>query len=235
MRSCSQMKTPSIIVVEDEADIADLVKYNLEKEGFRAIVATDGEKALERIRTSPPALVILDLLLPKLDGLAVCREMRRDPRTKAVPVLMLTARSEEMDKLAGFEAGADDYLTKPFSPRELVARVKALLRRKEPTQVERMDFKDLVINFDRHEVRLKEKLLVLTPKEFDLLAFLIQNPGRVYSREQLLDQVWGYEYLGGTRTVDVHVRHLRAKLGPRAKWILTIKGVGYKFAGEKDP
>ncbi len=229
------MMNPAILVVEDETDIADLIKYNLEKEGFRTATAADGEKALERIRSSPPALVVLDLLLPKLDGLAVCREMRRDPRTRAVPVLMLTARSEEMDKLAGFEAGADDYLTKPFSPRELVARVKALLRRKESTQVERMDFKDLVINFDRHEARLKDKLLVLTPREFDLLAFLVRNPGRAYTREQLLDQVWGYEYLGGTRTVDVHVRHLRAKLGPRAKWIMTMKGVGYKFAGEKGP
>lgn len=226
------MKKPSIIIVEDEADIADLVKYNLEKEGFRAIVATDGEKALERIRSSPPSLVVLDLLLPKLDGLEICREMRRDPRTKAIPVLMLTARSEEMDKLAGFEAGADDYLTKPFSPRELVARVKALLRRQEPVQAERTELKDLTIDFERHEVHLKDKPLVLTPKEFDLLAFLVQNPGRVYSREQLLDQVWGYEYLGGTRTVDVHVRHLRAKLGPRARWIQTMKGVGYKFAGE---
>lgn len=226
---------PVILVVEDEADIADLIRYNLEKEGFRTATAADGEKALERIQSSPPALVVLDLLLPKLDGLAVCREMRRDPRTRAVPVLMLTARSEEMDKLAGFEAGTDDYLTKPFSPRELVARVKALLRRKEPTQTERMDFKDLVINFDRHEVRLKDKALVLTPREFDLLAFLVRNPGRVYSREQLLDQVWSYEYLGGTRTVDVHIRHLREKLGARAKWILTMKGVGYKFAGEKGP
>lgn len=179
--------------------------------------------------------MVLDLLLPKLDGLAVCREMRRDPRTKKVPVLMLTARSEEMDKLAGFEAGADDYLTKPFSPRELVARVKALLRRQQPVQSEKTELKDLTIDFERHEVRLKDKPLVLTPKEFDLLAFLVQNPGRVYTREQLLDQVWGYEYLGGTRTVDVHVRHLRAKLGLRAKWILTVKGVGYRFAGGKGP
>jgi two-component system, OmpR family, alkaline phosphatase synthesis response regulator PhoP len=216
------MKTPSIIVVEDEADIADLIKYNLEKEGFRTATVADGEKALERIRLSPPSLVVLDLLLPKLDGLAVCREM------------MLTARGEEMDKLAGFEAGADDYLTKPFSPREMVARVKALLRRQEAFRVEKMKLKNLLIDFERHEVRCKDKLLVLTPKEFDLLAFLIQNPGRVYSREQLLDQVWGYEYLGGTRTVDVHVRHLRAKLGPRAKWIQTMKGVGYKFTGEKN-
>jgi len=229
------MTKPAILVVDDEADLADLIKYNLEKEGFRVVTAPDGEKALERIRSAPPSLVVLDLLLPKLDGLAVCREMRRDPRTRAVPVLMLTARSEEMDKLAGFEAGADDYLTKPFSPRELVARVKALLRRKEPTQVERMDFKDLVINFDRHEARLKDKLLVLAPREFDLLAFLVRNPGRAYTREQLLDQVWGYEYFGGTRTVDVHVRHLRAKLGARGKWIETVKGVGYKFAGEKGP
>ena len=226
---------PVILVVEDEADIADLIRYNLEKEGFRTATAADGEKALERIRSSPPALVVLDLLLPKLDGLAVCREMRRDPRTKKVPVLMLTARSEEMDKLAGFEAGTDDYLTKPFSPRELVARVKALLRRQEPVQAEKTEWKDLVINFERHEVRLKDKPLVLTPREFDLLAFFVRNPGRVYTREQLLDQAWGYEYLGGTRTVDVHVRHLRAKLGPRAKWLLTMKGVGYKFAGEKDP
>jgi two-component system alkaline phosphatase synthesis response regulator PhoP len=226
------MKTPSIIVVEDEADIADLIQYNLEKEGFRTATVADGEKALERIRSSPPALVVLDLLLPKLDGLAVCREMRRDPRTKAIPVLMLTARSEEMDKLAGFEAGTDDYLTKPFSPRELVARVKALLRRKEPVQAEKAERKDLTIDFERHEVRLKDKPLVLTLKEFDLLAFLVRNPGRVYTREQLLNQVWGYEYFGGTRTVDVHVRHLREKLGVRAKWIETVKGVGYKLTEE---
>jgi two-component system alkaline phosphatase synthesis response regulator PhoP len=225
---------PAILIVEDEADIVDLIKYNLEKEGFRTAVVTDGEKALERIQASPPALVVLDLLLPKLDGLAVCREMRSDPRTKAVPVLMLTARSEEMDKLAGFEAGADDYLTKPFSPRELVARVKALLRRQEPEQAEKLEIKDLVIDFERHEVILKDKLLVLTPKEFDLLVFLARNPGRVYSREQLLDQVWGYDYLGGTRTVDVHVRYLRRKLGARAKWVETVKGVGYKFADEDD-
>jgi DNA-binding response OmpR family regulator len=223
------MTKPTILVVEDEADLADLVRYNLEKEGFRVVTAPDGEKALERIRSSPPALVVLDLLLPKLDGLAVCREMRKDPRTQAVPVLMLTARSEEMDKLAGFEAGADDYLTKPFSPRELVARVKALLRRREPLPAEKVKRKGLVIDFERHEARLKDKFLVLAPKEFDLLAFLSRHPGRAYSREQLLDQVWGYEYLGGTRTVDVHVRHLRAKLGTRGKWIETVKGVGYKF------
>jgi len=223
---------PAILVVEDEADLADLVRYNLEKEGYRVVTTPDGEKALDRIRSSPPSLVVLDLLLPKLDGLAVCREIRRDPRTKAIPVLMLTARSEEMDKLTGFEAGADDYLTKPFSPRELVARVKALLRRKEPVQAEKAELKDLTIDFERHEVRLKDKPLVLTPKEFDLLAFLVRNPGRVYTREQLLNQVWGYEYFGGTRTVDVHVRHLREKLGARAKWIETLKGVGYKLAEE---
>jgi two-component system alkaline phosphatase synthesis response regulator PhoP len=223
---------PAILVVEDETDLADLVRYNLEKEGYRVITTPDGEKALDRIRSSPPSLVVLDLLLPKLDGLAVCREIRRDPRTKAIPVLMLTARSEEMDKLTGFEAGADDYLTKPFSPRELVARIKALLRRKEPVQAEKAELKDLTIDFERHEVRLKDKPLVLTPKEFDLLAFLVRNPGRVYTREQLLNQVWGYEYFGGTRTVDVHVRHLREKLGARAKWIETLKGVGYKLAEE---
>lgn len=218
-----------ILIVEDEADIVDLVRYNLEKEGYRVQSAADGEKGLERIRSSPPALVVLDLLLPKLDGLAVCREMRGDPRTKAVPVLMLTARGEEMDKLAGFEAGADDYLTKPFSPRELVARVKALLRRQEPELIEKLEIKGLAIDFERHEASLKNKLLVLTPKEFDLLVFLARNPGRVYSREQLLDQVWGYDYLGGTRTVDVHVRYLRRKLGARAKWVETVKGVGYRF------
>ena len=225
---------PAILIVEDEADIVDLVRYNLEKEGYRVLAAVDGEKGLERIRSSPPALVVLDLLLPKLDGLAVCRELRRDPRTKAVPVLMLTARGEEMDKLAGFEAGADDYLTKPFSPRELVARVKALLRRKEPEKVEKLEIKDLVIDFERNEVTLKGKVLVFTPKEFDLLVFLARNPGRVYSREQLLDQVWGYDYLGGTRTVDVHVRYLRKKLGARAKCVETVKGVGYKFTEEDD-
>lgn len=222
----------TILVVEDDPTISELIKYNLQKEGFRVLAVSDGEKALERIQASPPHLVILDLLLPKLDGLAVCRELRGDPRTKAVPVLMLTARTEEMDKLAGFEAGADDYLTKPFSPRELVARVKALLRRIETAPGNIIKMESLVIDLDRHEVRIGIRSLHLTPKEFDLLAFLAQHPGRVYSREQLLDHVWGYEYLGTSRTVDVHVRHLREKLGTKSGWIETVKGVGYRFVAE---
>jgi two-component system alkaline phosphatase synthesis response regulator PhoP len=223
-------KSRTILVVEDDPNIAELVKYNLLKEGFRVLLAQDGEAALERIGTSPPHAVVLDLLLPKLDGLAVCRQLRSDPRTKGIPVLMLTARGEEMDKIAGFEAGADDYLVKPFSPRELVARVKALLRRIETPPENVIRKEGLLIDFERHEVRIKGRLLDLTPKEFGLLAFLAQHPGRVYSRDQLLDRVWGYEYLGASRTVDVHIRHLREKLGSKAHWVQTVKGVGYRFA-----
>jgi two-component system alkaline phosphatase synthesis response regulator PhoP len=220
------------LVIEDDADIANLVKYNLEREGYRVLVAKDGQEGLDRIHASAPALVVLDLLLPKLDGLTLCRHLRDDARMKSIPVLMLTARGEEMDKLAGFEAGADDYLVKPFSPRELIARVKALLRRVEVPGKASIGRAGIRIDMERHEVTVRDKALDLTPKEFDLLALLMQHPGRVYTREQLLDRVWGYQFLGVSRTVDVHVRHLREKLGAKGKLIETVVGVGYRFSDE---
>jgi two-component system alkaline phosphatase synthesis response regulator PhoP len=220
------------LVIEDDADIANLVKYNLEREGYRVLVAKDGQEGLDRIHASAPALVVLDLLLPKLDGLTLCRHLRDDARMKSIPVLMLTARGEEMDKLAGFEAGADDYLVKPFSPRELIACVKALLRRVEVPGKASIGRAGIRIDMERHEVTVRDKALDLTPKEFDLLALLMQHPGRVYTREQLLDRVWGYQFLGVSRTVDVHVRHLREKLGAKGKLIETVVGVGYRFSDE---
>jgi phosphate regulon transcriptional regulator PhoB len=223
-------KTPrsTILVVDDEPEILELVRYNLSREGYRVLEAADGESALERIYQSPPDLVVLDLLLPKRSGIDVLESIRSEPRTKSLPVLLLTARSTEMDKLIGFERGADDYLTKPFSPKELVARVGAVLRRTrpdEPTGVEEIG--PFRFDRERHQVFLRQREIRLTPTEYRLLEYLLQRPGKVFSREQLLDKVWGLGYFGETRTVDVHVRRLRAKLGKDAALIRTVTGVGY--------
>jgi two-component system phosphate regulon response regulator PhoB len=224
----SRTRQPTILVVDDETEICDLVKYNLSREGYRVIEEHDGEAALDRVFKSPPDLVVLDLLLPKLSVLEVLKAIRGEPRVRSLPVLVLTARGTEMDKLVGFERGADDYLTKPFSPKELVARVAAILRRTRgeeadgPTKIGPFEF-----DRERHLVRLHGRELSLTPTEFRLLEFLLQRPGRVFSREQLLDKVWGLGYFGETRTVDVHVRRLRAKLGKDAGLIRTVTGVGY--------
>jgi phosphate regulon transcriptional regulator PhoB len=223
-------KTPrsTILVVDDEPEIVELVRYNLSREGYRVLDASDGEAALERIYQSPPDLVILDLLLPKRSGIEVLEAIRNEPRTRTLPVLLLTARSTEMDKLIGFERGADDYLTKPFSPKELVARVGAVLRRTRP---EEPAGEETVGPFrfdrERHQVFLRQREIHLTPTEYRLLEYLLQRPGKVFSREQLLDKVWGLGYFGETRTVDVHVRRLRAKLGKDAALIRTVTGVGY--------
>ncbi|HEU4764140.1 MAG TPA: response regulator transcription factor [Candidatus Eisenbacteria bacterium] len=218
----------TILVVDDEAEICDLVSYNLGREGYRVIAENDGAAGLDRIFKSPPDLVVLDLLLPKMSGLEVLDAIRGEARTKALPVLVLTARGTEMDKLVGFERGADDYLTKPFSPKELVARVSAILRR---TRGEERQASTVIgpVRFDpdRHQVFVRERELRLTPTEYRLLEFLLERPGRVFSREQLLDKVWGLGYFGETRTVDVHVRRLRAKLGKDAGLIRTVTGVGY--------
>jgi DNA-binding response OmpR family regulator len=218
----------TILVVDDEAEICDLVSYNLGREGYRVIAENDGAAGLDRIFKSPPDLVVLDLLLPKLSGLEVLDAIRGEARTKGLPVLVLTARGTEMDKLVGFERGADDYLTKPFSPKELVARVSAILRR---TRGEERQGSTVIgpVRFDpdRHQVFVRERELRLTPTEYRLLEFLLERPGRVFSREQLLDKVWGLGYFGETRTVDVHVRRLRAKLGKDAGLIRTVTGVGY--------
>lgn len=223
-------KTPrsTVLVVDDETDICDLVSYNLAREGYRVIQEHDGEAGLERVFKSAPDLLILDLLLPKMSGLEVLAAIRSEPRTRSLPILVLTARGTEMDKLVGFERGADDYLTKPFSPKELAARVQAILRRTRgeetaaPTRMGPFEF-----DRERHRVLLHKRELDLTPTEFRLLEYLLQHPGRVFSREQLLDKVWGLGYFGETRTVDVHVRRLRAKLGRDAGLIRTVTGVGY--------
>jgi two-component system alkaline phosphatase synthesis response regulator PhoP len=220
-----------VMVIEDEREIRDLVRYNLERSGFRVTAVADGEEGLRRLFASRPDLLVLDLMLPGRNGLEILREVRAEPATRDLPVIVLTARSAEMDKLLGFEHGADDYLTKPFSPRELVARAQALLRRAQPSRAEpEVAIGDLTISTAAREATYRGKRLALTPREFELLAFLARNPGRVLSREELLRKVWGYDYVGETRTVDVHVRRLRAKLADKGKLIQTVTGAGYKFA-----
>jgi len=219
-----------VMVIEDEKEIRDLVRYNLERAGFRVNAFADGEEGLERLFASRPDALVLDLMLPGRSGLEVLREVRGEPATRDLPMMVLTARSAEMDKLLGFEHGADDYLTKPFSPRELVARLKALLRRAHPSRAEGViTAGELRIDTLAREATYRGRRLALTPREFELLAFLAHRPGRVMSREELLRKVWGYDYLGETRTVDVHVRRLRVKLGVRNRLIETVTGAGYKF------
>jgi DNA-binding response OmpR family regulator len=223
---------PTILVVDDEQDIRELLQYNLEKAGYRVVTSRDGAEALKRTLASPPDALVLDLLMPAMDGLSVLRSLRGEPSTADLPVLLLTARSSEMDKLLGFEYGADDYLTKPFGPRELVARVGALLRRRraggeDPGPI---DLRGLRIDASKHEARYSGRRLDLTRREFGLLHYLARHPGRLCRREELLDKVWGYDYLGETRTVDVHVRRLRSKLGKGGSLIETVIGSGYRFS-----
>ncbi len=224
-----------ILVVDDEDNIRELLKFSLEKNGFVVKEASDGEQALTVLSNYIPDLIILDLMLPQIDGLEVCRRIKSNSNTAGIPIIMLTARAEEIDKVLGLELGADDYITKPFSPREVVARVKAVLRRlvNVNTNTGELVIGDLKINFIAYEVYLTGKKLELTPKEYELLKLFVTNPGRVFSREQLLEKIWGYEYYGDTRTVDVHIRHLRAKLESSSQLALaieTVRGVGYRFA-----
>jgi DNA-binding response OmpR family regulator len=215
----------SVLLVEDEENLASLVRAYLEQEGYRVISAGTGAEALRAIDTEPVRLVVLDLNLPDMDGLDVCRQIRT---RSSVPVVMLTARDEEADRLTGLETGADDYIGKPFSPKELVARMKAVLRRAEPhAEEELLVLGDIVLRRGAREVSVAGEPIELRPKEFDLLAYLVQNRGTVLSRDLLLERVWGYDYAGGTRTVDVHVAQLRRKLG-RPDLIQTIRGSGYK-------
>ena len=219
-----------VMVIEDEKEIRDLLRYNLERAGFRVAAFADGEEGLEQIFASRPDAVVLDLMLPGRNGLEVLREVRGEPATADVPVLVLTARGAEMDKLLGFEHGADDYLTTPFSPRELVARLRALLRRSRPEHAgHALESGTLRVDPSAREASVAGRRLTLTPREFDLLAFLVRHPGRVVSRDELLRKVWGYDYLGETRTIDVHVRRLRQKLGAENAFIETVTGAGYKF------
>jgi DNA-binding response OmpR family regulator len=219
------------MVIEDEKEIRELIRYNLERAGFRIQMVSDGEEGLRQVFASRPDAVVLDLMLPGRSGLEVLRELREEPTTRDLPVVVLTARSAEMDKLLGFEHGADDYLTKPFSPRELVARLRALLRRAQPERAGgTVKVGDLMVDTLAREATWKGKALTLTPREFELLAFMASRPGRVSTREELLRKVWGYDYVGETRTVDVHIRRLRAKLGAKNGLIETVMGAGYKLA-----
>lgn len=223
-----------ILVVDDEAAIAEIIQYNFEREGFAVDTACDGIDGLERMKAAEYSLVILDIMMPRMDGFQMLREIRR---TKKTPVIMLTAKEEEFDKVLGLELGADDYVVKPFSMRELLARVKAVLRRfdAQPELVEERDEimeGDLVIDLNKYEVTKQGKVIELTLREFELLKFLAQTPGQVFSREELLEEVWEYEYYGDIRTVDVTVRRLREKIedkGKDFKYILTKRGVGYYF------
>jgi phosphate regulon transcriptional regulator PhoB len=230
------MSGQKILVVEDEPDIRKLVHYNLAQERFNVLEAEDGEKALKLVQREKPHLIVLDLMLPGLSGLELCRNLRGRPETSQIPILMLTAKAGEADRIVGLEMGADDYLTKPFSPRELVARVKAILRRTEMQSShlvsEVYEKGPLKINFSTYETIVRGKAVRLTLKEFELLGFLVQNPNRVLSRDQLLDRVWGGEVFVDPRTVDVHIRRLRKaieKNDRKPDWILTVRGVGYKF------
>nr|WP_273702459.1 response regulator transcription factor [Tepidanaerobacter syntrophicus] len=235
MQGGKQVHDIKILVVDDEKRIVDLVKIYLEREGFSVDEAFDGQQALDKILSSSYDLIILDLMLPIVDGWTVCKDIRQKYDT---PIIMLTARGEEFDKVLGFELGADDYVVKPFSPRELTARVKALLRRivsKEDEESEILAFPELMIDPISRVVKVNNKEVALTPKEFDLLYFLAKNKGKVFSREKLLKEVWGYDFYGSLRTIDTHIKQLREKLGrsKAASYISTIWGIGYKFEVEK--
>jgi len=230
-----------VLLVEDDRTLLDVLKYNLTKEGHDVIRACDGVEALNVARDKKPDLIVLDVMLPKLDGFEVCRILRRETTT---PILMLTAKASETDKVVGLELGADDYMTKPFSMREFLARIKAMLRRSEMMKMVESSAKEttpsiikvggLEIDFARHKVSQSGTTIDLSPKEFDLLAFLLKNREQVFSRDQLLEKVWGYDYAGDTRTVDVHIRWLRQKIEvdpANPKHLLTVRGIGYKFEG----
>jgi two-component system, OmpR family, alkaline phosphatase synthesis response regulator PhoP len=230
------MVNPTILVIEDEPDIRKLVHYNLAQERYKVLEAEDGEQALKLLQRVKPNLIILDLMLPGMSGLELCKFLRERQETSQMPILMLTAKAGEADKVVGLEMGADDYLAKPFSPREMVARVRAILRRVEAvTTGDGAAFYDkgsLHIDFSNYEVSVRGKSVKLTLKEFELLRFLVQNPNRVLSRDQLLDRVWGGETFVTPRTVDVHIRRLRKAIerdDRHPKWILTLRGVGYKL------
>ncbi len=223
---------PKILVVDDEPDALEVLEFNLKNAGYEVSTADDGEAALKKARQLLPDLILLDLMLPEVDGLEVCKLLRRDPATSGIPIIMVTAKAAEIDRVVGLELGADDYVTKPFSPRELVLRVRNLLRRRtegEDDKPQKMQFGDLVIDIPRHLVSVAGARVDLTATEFKLLIILAQRRGRVQSREALLRDVWEYDNLIDTRTVDTHMRRLREKLGDAARYLDTVRGVGYRF------
>ena len=224
-----------ILIVDDDNNIAELISLYLTKECFETQIVNDGESALEAIRSFSPNLILLDLMLPGIDGYQVCREVRA---SSSIPIIMLSAKGEIFDKVLGLELGADDYMEKPFDTKELVARVKAVLRRykmmpaatEEPDNMKKAEYPDLVVNLTNYSVLYNGKIVDMPPKELELLYFLASSPNQVFTREQLLDQIWGYEYIGDTRTVDVHIKRLREKISDHADWrISTVWGIGYKF------
>lgn len=226
-----------VLIVEDDRNLLDTLKYNLRKESYEVVTAVDGVEALDVARREKPDLIILDLMLPRLSGFEVCRILRKD---RNVPILMLTAKADEADKIVGLEIGADDYVTKPFSLRELLARIRAMLRRSQPAEMPPvagepvLKVNDVEVDVARHRASKGGVPLELTPKEFDLLAFLARNKGLVFSRDQLLEKVWGYDFAGDTRTVDVHIRWLRQKIEAdpdNPKHLVTVRGIGYKLEG----
>jgi len=228
---------PLVMIVEDEAPLVTLLKYNLEKEGFGVCEASDGEEALVQIAERKPDVVLLDWMLPLVSGIEVCRQIRRSPQSRALPIIMLTARGEEGDKIRGLNSGADDYITKPFSPSELVARVRAVIRRAKPdTSDESLTFADVAMDLAAHRVVRSGRPIHLGPTEFRLLRFLLEHPGRVFSRERLLDAVWGHDVYVEPRTVDVHIRRLRKALnGPQDLDIIrTVRSAGYALDEARD-
>ena len=226
---------PKILVVDDEPDALEILGFKMKEAGFAPIFAKDGARAIAAARDERPALIVLDLMLPEVDGLEVCKVLRRDPGTAAIPILMLTARAGEMDRVLGLELGADDYVTKPFSPRELVLRIKKLLARvkasEDPVSVLRVE--ELEIDVPRHSIKIAGETVTLTATEFKLLEILARRRGRVQTRDRLLQDVWGYENPIDSRTVDTHMRRLREKIGDTARHLETIRGVGYRFKAEE--
>jgi len=226
---------PKILVIDDEKDIVELICYNLEKEGFSVLIAYDGEAALRAVKAQKPDLIILDLMLPKISGLDVCKAVRNNSATANLPIVMLTAKAEEVDKIIGLEMGADDYITKPFSIKELIARVRAMLRRRDNNKIlqkEEFKYGRLRINYVSYEVFVNGKKVTLSPTELKLIFFFSRNPGRVYTRNQILDHVWGDATFVTPRAVDVHIKRLRSQIEKdidRPQYIITVRGIGYKF------
>jgi two-component system, OmpR family, alkaline phosphatase synthesis response regulator PhoP len=225
----------TILIVEDDADIAESLHYNFKREGFRSMIAESGEKGLRMAldEKNKPSLILLDLMLPGMSGMELCRRLRREPTTASTPVIMITAKAAETDKIAGLDTGADDYIVKPFSIKEVIARVRAVLRRAEKESPPLYEDERMTVDFDDMRVTADGNDVKLTRKEFSLLEHLIKNSGRVATRQQLLDNVWGYSYFGDTRTLDVHIRRLRQKMGDCGGCIETVVGVGYRFIGCK--
>lgn len=226
------MPQPRILIVEDDKNISKLVKYNLEKAGFHCEVTITGEDALDILDKQDVDLIILDIMLPKMDGLETCKQIKQSAPLSSIPIIILTAKGEEVDRVVGFELGADDYIVKPFSPRELVLRVKSVLKRHQPSESVKdvVSFDELAIDVPRHKVTAIGKEIILTPMEFKLLLILMRRQGRVQTRDQLLQEVWNLESDVTTRTVDTHIKRLRQKLGRQGKWVETVRGLGYRFS-----